>query len=344
VTPASAQVLDARELHARLDEPDVAASLMDAPALCVDVESFAALGRDAGRGLRRRLGDVPAVTVGVGDPDLAPASASTMALTTVVAADQLEDVVARVRARPRAAVTLDRVLRVTETAGVGVGLAAEAHAYSTLLAGAEFAAWRDGAERRPESPVDPAEPCVAVERDGSTLRVRLDRPAFHNAFDAAMRDQLFDALELARVDGATRVELGGNGPSFCSGGATWEFGTAADPAEAAAVRLARSVGAQLHAVRDRLHVRIHGACIGAGIELAAFGGRVSAMPDAFATLPEIDMGLVPGAGGTVSLVRRIGRQRTARLALTTSRLDASEMRRIGLVDEIDEIDEIDEAP
>jgi enoyl-CoA hydratase/carnithine racemase len=151
-----------------------------------------------------------------------------------------------------------------------------------------------------------------------------------------MRDQLFDALELARVDSATHVELTGNGPSFCSGGATWEFGTAPDPSEAAAVRLARSVGAQLHALRDRLHVRIHGACIGAGIELAAFGGRVSAACDAYSTLPEIDMGLVPGAGGTVSLVRRIGRQRTAHLALTASRLDASEMNRIGLVDEIEE--------
>ncbi|MGH7287034.1 MAG: enoyl-CoA hydratase/isomerase family protein, partial [Myxococcota bacterium] len=57
-------------------------------------------------------------------------------------------------------------------------------------------------------------------------------------------------------------------------------------------------------------------------------------PSAFFVLPEVGMGLVPGAGGTVSLPRRIGRQRTAWLALSGRRLPAEEARALGLVDEI----------
>ena len=74
--------------------------------------------------------------------------------------------------------------------------------------------------------------------------------------------------------------------------------------------------------------------LGAGSELPAFARRVVAMEDAFFQLPEVAMGLVPGAGGTVSIPRRIGRQRTAYLALSGLRLDAATARRWGLVDEI----------
>ena len=79
---------------------------------------------------------------------------------------------------------------------------------------------------------------------------------------------------------------------------------------------------------------MHGACIGAGVELPAFAARVVAAPDAFFALPEVAMGLVPGAGGTVSLPRRIGRRRTAYLALTGARLDSRRALDWGLVDAI----------
>jgi enoyl-CoA hydratase/carnithine racemase len=63
---------------------------------------------------------------------------------------------------------------------------------------------------------------------------------------------------------------------------------------------------------------------------------VSAAPDAFFELPELAMGLVPGAGGTASLPRRIGRQRTAWLALSGERIDARTALRWGLVDAIED--------
>lgn len=76
------------------------------------------------------------------------------------------------------------------------------------------------------------------------------------------------------------------------------------------------------------------ARVGAGIELAAFANRVLAAPDTVIRLPEIEMGLIPGAGGTASLPVRIGRERTAYLALTGDPLTAEEALEWGLVDEV----------
>jgi enoyl-CoA hydratase/carnithine racemase len=98
------------------------------------------------------------------------------------------------------------------------------------------------------------------------------------------------------------------------------------------VRTTRSAARLLARLSDRVEARVHGACVGAGIELAAFAGRVVASEDAWFQLPELAMGLVPGAGGTVGLPRRIGRQRTAWLALTGARIGAAEAVEWGLVD------------
>ena len=116
--------------------------------------------------------------------------------------------------------------------------------------------------------------------------------------------------------------LRGEGPSFCSGGDLDEFGTLPDPATAHAIRSTRHPARLLHALEARVERVVHGACVGAGVELPAFAARVVARPDASFRLPELAMGLVPGAGGTVSLPRRIGRQRTAWLALSGAAIDA----------------------
>jgi enoyl-CoA hydratase/carnithine racemase len=131
--------------------------------------------------------------------------------------------------------------------------------------------------------------------------------------------------------------LSGNGPSFCSGGDLGEFGSFPDPATAHVVRLTRSPARLAHQIADRLHVHLHGACMGAGIEVPALAGHVVAAADAVISLPELSLGLVPGAGGTASIPRRIGRHRTAALALSGMRIDATTALGWGLVDEVAEI-------
>jgi enoyl-CoA hydratase/carnithine racemase len=75
--------------------------------------------------------------------------------------------------------------------------------------------------------------------------------------------------------------------------------------------------------------------MGAGIELPAFADTVIAAEDTVIALPEVELGLIPGAGGTVSVTRRIGRHRTALLALSGMHLDPATAHALGLVDRLE---------
>jgi enoyl-CoA hydratase/carnithine racemase len=250
---------------------------------------------------------------------------------------ELERLSAAVTAAPRAAVVLAQVLRLGEPLGAQAALSVESMAYSALQAGPEFATWL---ARRATPPArgPAAGPSVLAERADDVLRLVLNRPKVRNAVSGDLRAELCEALAVACADPSLRsVELRGAGPSFCSGGDLDEFGTLPDPVTAHLTRTGRSPGRLLAALGDRTTAYVHGACVGAGIELAAFAGRVVADPGATFALPELGLGLIPGAGGTVSIPRRIGRQRTAWLAAGGAVLDAGAARRWGLVDEIDEV-------
>jgi enoyl-CoA hydratase/carnithine racemase len=176
---------------------------------------------------------------------------------------------------------------------------------------------------------------VLVERTDDELRITLNRPERRNAYGRELRDALVAALELAEWDDSIRrVHLDGAGPSFCSGGDLDEFGTTPDPVTAHLVRTRGGAALPLHRLTDRVEVRLHGACVGAGIELPAYASRVVAASDTRMRLPEVAMGLVPGAGGTVSIPRRIGRWRTFYLSLSGEYLDAATALAWGLVDEV----------
>ncbi len=268
--------------------------------------------------------------IGIGDPG---AEAPDVVDLVVTEAD-VDDARKAAAANPLAATVLVQLLRHNEGASVRDGLFAESLAYSSLQHGAEFERWLAG--RSPKPPSDDPEPAVLTGRDGNTLHVTLNRPHKRNAYSASLRDGLCTALQVPAVDSSIgRVELRGNGAAFSAGGDLDEFGDARDGAVAHVSRMSRSAGLLLSELSPRVHAYLHGACIGAGIELPAFAGRVSAHPDTFFQLPEVAMGLIPGAGGTASIIRRIGRRRTAWFALSNRRIDAETALRWGLVDSID---------
>lgn len=251
--------------------------------------------------------------------------------------DRLDSVVsdleARVRAQPAAAAVAAQVLRMTLFLPFDQALLLESFAYSLLLASEGFTAWRAANPPRTRPPDDA--PRVAIDAGGTGLAIRLTRPAARNAFDAALRDELCEALAFALDHpDAPPVTLAGEGPSFSAGGDLDEFGSAADPGQAHLVRTLRSPVRLAHALGPRLTVRLHGACVGAGVEVPAAAGRVIASPDARFRLPEVGMGLIPGAGGTASLPRRIGRRRTAFMALSGADIDLPTALSWGLVDEV----------
>jgi len=227
--------------------------------------------------------------------------------------------------QPLACACLAQLLRHNAHANVPDGLFAESLTYSTLQQSLGFRAWQN--ERTdPSQNAEPAqgtEP-VIVERTGANLNITLNRPRQHNAYSSQMRDDLCAALHLAHTDTTiTEVVLAGNGPSFCAGGDLGEFGQVTDAAQAHLSRTTRSAGYLLATLPTQATVKLHGACIGAGIEVPAFANQLQATPETFFQLPEVTFGLVPGAGGTVSVCQRIGPTRTNYMAITGSRIDTT---------------------
>ncbi|WP_029106454.1 enoyl-CoA hydratase/isomerase family protein [Mycobacterium sp. URHD0025] len=243
----------------------------------------------------------------------------------------------RCRTWPQAAAVCDDVLNSFDPAGsTRAGVITESLAYSTLQSGPEFARWL--AERGPATAPQLPDP-VQARRDGNTLHVRFNRPLRHNAFSTDARGALLEALEVARLDPSVdEVVLAGNGRSFCSGGDLAEFGSFADPASAHLARTRHSPALVLDELTERLgrrcRAQVHGQVLGSGLEMASYCGWVSCHPDATIGLPELALGLIPGAGGTVSITRRIGRWRTAYLVLSGRTVDAATALAWGLVDEV----------
>ncbi|HEY6787378.1 MAG TPA: enoyl-CoA hydratase/isomerase family protein [Trebonia sp.] len=253
------------------------------------------------------------------------------------AARELQEATAR---DPQAALVLGQVLRASGGLPAAAALDVESFAYSMLLGGAEFRRWLAGNGGRPLPPMV-ADP-VLIDRDGDVLRVTLNRPQRRNAYGRQLRDALTDALRVALLDPSLeRVVLDGAGPCFCSGGDLAEFGTTPDLVTAHFVRTLAGAGRLVHALCARLgeqmEVHVHGPCVGAGVEIPAFAGRVIATAGTTFTLPEVAMGLIPGAGGTVSIPRRVGRWRALYLALSGQPLDTATALGWGLIDDIAEL-------
>jgi enoyl-CoA hydratase len=294
------------------------------PYLAFDLE-----GSDPGFGAW--LENLPCPVVGIGVGALAPSC-------DVVIRDPkaLVGIARNIAASPIAAMVLIQHLRASAGLSPAQALTAESLAYATVQTGPEFRRWHLGHAFPTAHPTHRGNPLLTI-REGDVLRITLNSPASRNAIGVEMRDALVEALELARIDhGIKSVEISASGACFSSGGDVTEFAQVSDPATAHWIRTLRLPARSAMQLADRLWVRVNGAAIGAGVEIACFAKRVTATADAWFQLPELKYGLIPGAGGTVSLSRRIGRQRTAYMALSMRRVPASTALRWGLVDAIEE--------
>jgi enoyl-CoA hydratase/carnithine racemase len=210
----------------------------------------------------------------------------------------------------------------------------ESSCYGLLQGSEEHARWLAS---RAAPPWRSAPGRVVVDRCGAELHVVLDRPRSRNAIDRIMRDQLVEAFSVAAVDPEVgAIKLRALGTAFSVGGDLDEFGTTRDPATAHLIRSRSLPALWIGARAGLLDVHVQGACIGAGLEIAAFAARLTASSEAWFQLPELSMGLIPGAGGCVSLPRRIGRQRTLLMILSGRRINARTALRWGLIDAIEE--------
>lgn len=316
---------------------------LDAPLLLVDLDAPHSPAGAAAAAVA--VHDARAVVLGVSRGVAAPAVLLDVMATTfgaqlldrraVVVPDldaMLDLLTQRVLAHADAALVLSDVLRCSDTSPAAEALLVESLAYSLLLAGPDFARWRAA---HPARAVRVSAEPVRLHRDGRSLTVTLTRPERRNAMHAPLREALLDAFAVAASEPGLHVHLSGAGPSFSSGGDLDEFGSAADPVSAHRLRTHRSLARAVSDLARRTTAHLHGPCAGAGVELASFAGRVLAAPGTSLLLPELDLGLIPGAGGTVSLPRRIGRWRTAWMVLAGLPVQLETALAWGLVDGVD---------
>ncbi|MBX3464907.1 MAG: enoyl-CoA hydratase/isomerase family protein [Planctomycetes bacterium] len=183
---------------------------------------------------------------------------------------------------------------------------------------------------------------VRSTTNGPVATITLDRPEARNAYSEPMLDQLLAALDQADHDPAIRAAiLCGAGPGFHAGGDRKAMQArsgmfAGDPAE---LRQRYQQGIQaiprrIAAFRKPLIAAVHGAAIGAGLDLACMCDLRLAAASAQFGSTFVKVGLVPGDGGAFYLARTIGFPRALELMLTGRVVGADEALRLGLVHEV----------
>jgi enoyl-CoA hydratase len=180
-----------------------------------------------------------------------------------------------------------------------------------------------------------AEPFVLVERDEThrVALVRLNRPRQLNALNGEVMDQLCDALETLDRDEAIRcVVVTGNERAFAAGADIAEMATATSIDMLRTNRIAQ--WDRVRRVSTPVIAAVSGWCLGGGCELAMALDMIVAGESARFGQPEINLGVIPGAGGTQRLTRAIGKSRAMEMILTGEPIDAREALRLGLVSRV----------
>ena len=182
---------------------------------------------------------------------------------------------------------------------------------------------------------------VDVESEGGVTRIFLNRPEKVNALHSPALDSLLQGLHRIKADPELRVlVLGGRGKAFCGG---------ADVEELSALN-ASNAGAfvqKIHAVCDAIRklpvpvvARLHGAVIGAGLEIAAACDlRIAAEGTRF-SMPEVRLG-IPSVVEAALLPRLMGSGRAAWLVLTGEAIDARKACEWGLIEQVGGDDAVD---
>ena len=173
---------------------------------------------------------------------------------------------------------------------------------------------------------------ILYNKDGPVAHISLNRPQVLNAYNIQMRDDLSEALAAVQDDSEVRALLiTGQGRAFCAGADLTEFGSAPSQTVARQVRWERDVWGQLLSVSVPVVAAVHGYCIGSGVEIALLCDiRIGAFGTVFA-MPEVQLGMIPAAGGTQTLPRIVGRSAALELLLTGRQLDAEEALALGLL-------------
>ncbi len=163
--------------------------------------------------------------------------------------------------------------------------------------------------------------------DGDVAVITLDSPPV-NALSAVVRDGLYDAFEQAIVSDAASIVLICAGRTFIAGADISEFGGKRAGKELPEVQ------AMIEGSTKPVVAAIHGTALGGGLEVALCAHYRIAVPSAKCGLPEVNLGLLPGAGGTQRLPRIVGAQKALEFMTQGTHVPAAACLEMGLVDEL----------
>jgi enoyl-CoA hydratase len=177
---------------------------------------------------------------------------------------------------------------------------------------------------------------LLVERDGGVLTIVLNRPRVLNALNAEMISELDAAIADADRDtviGAV-VITGSGDRAFAAGADVKELSEDSPAGACERARRTQAVFARIEQLGKPVIAAVNGVALGGGCELAmSCTLRLAAITARFGQ-PEINLGLIPGYGGSHRLPRLVGRGRALELLLTGDAISAEEAWRIGLVNRV----------
>jgi enoyl-CoA hydratase len=179
-------------------------------------------------------------------------------------------------------------------------------------------------------------PSVIVELEHGVAVLTVNRPAALNALNSTVLLELEQAIAALAADPALRVLIvtGAGSKSFIAGADIVEMSGYTPQAARRFATLGHRVLAALEALPVPVIAAVNGFCLGGGCELALACDLIYAADNARFGQPEVNLGLMPGFGGTQRLARRIGAARAAELIYTARQVKAEEARTIGLALEV----------
>lgn len=177
---------------------------------------------------------------------------------------------------------------------------------------------------------------VIYEQRGSIAYVTLNRPRVLNVYSVQMRDDLYEVLNAIKIDDEIRAVIfkGAGEKAFCAGADLSEFLTAPSVVKARQIRVLRDLWGLFRSMPQPLIAALHGYVLGSGMEIALFCDIRVAADNVVFGLPEMGLGIIPGAGGTQTLPRTIGLSRSLDMLLTNRRMNAEEALAAGLVSRV----------
>ena len=176
------------------------------------------------------------------------------------------------------------------------------------------------------------EPLIVIERDEErrVALLRFNRPKQLNALNGAVMDELCSALEtLDREDAIRVLVVTGDDRAFAAGADIGEMAGASPIEMLRTNRIAQ--WDRVRRIGKPVIAAVAGWCLGGGCELAMALDLIVAAESARFGQPEINLGVIPGAGGTQRLTRAVGKSVAMEMILTGEPIDAREAHRLGLV-------------